>query len=577
MRLLFLITISFFVLSCAGKTGIRKVQLPEDRRINRTQYEAFGEQYAIATQGSAATLAAKSIFDLGGNIFDAAVSASFVISVERPQSTGIGGGGFMVLHHAKENKTYAIDFREKAPLKAFETMYQDKNADVIQDISSKGILSVGVPGTVAGIIEIHKKFGTLPLSIIVAPAITLAENGFKVYPHLEKSIAYRSDMFEKDPYAASIFFNSDHTPKKTGDVLVQKDLAKTLREIANQGRDGFYNSWVTDKILAKSKKEGGLLTKQDFDQYDVRYREPIKDDFNDYKIVSMPTPSSGGVHILEILNILDPFNLKKMGMDSSQAIHLTSSAMQQAFSDRAKYMGDGDFVSVPSDELISDAYADKVRATISLDRAKKSDEVGSFIEIPHESNETTHFSIMDSQGNVVSTTQTINYWLGSGVVVDGTGIVLNNEMDDFSSKPGHPNIFGAIGGIPNAIEAEKRPLSSMSPTIVFDKEGTPMMAVGAPGGAKIISCVLHTLLNYLEYDLPLYESVNQLRYHHQWYPDEIRVEPPAFSKEVAAGLEQLGYTLTEKNIGCKVQAVTKEGRKLHSVSDIRGEGRSYAE
>jgi gamma-glutamyltranspeptidase/glutathione hydrolase len=375
----------------------------------------------------------------------------------------------------------------------------------------------------------------------------------------------------------AFFFNEDGQPKKTGDWLVQKDLAKTLREIAKNGRNGFYNSWVTEKIIAKVKSRNGLLTQKDFNAYNVRYREPVQDDFNGYQVASMPTPSSGGVHILEILNILDPFELKKMGVNSSKAVHLTSAAMQQAFSDRAKYMGDSDFVAVPTQDLVSDAYADEVRKTIALDRAKKSEEVSVFIETPYESNETTHFSIMDGEGNVISTTQTINYWLGSGVVVDGTGIVLNNEMDDFTAKPGQPNGFGAIGGVPNAIEPEKRPLSSMSPTIVFDTQGQPVMTVGAPGGTKIISCVLHTLLNYFEYDMPLYEAVNQMRYHHQWYPDEIRVEAPSFEGNTLTELENLGYTVNEKSLGCKVQAVTKEKNMLHAVSDTRGEGRSYAQ
>lgn len=540
----------------------------------RAKHEAVSKEFVIATQGKFSTQAASEMFRLGGNIIDAAVAASFAISVERPQSTGLGGGGFMLIHLAKPNKTLAVDFREQAPLKAHEKMYLDKKGNVIPKLSIDGPLSVGVPGLVAGLLEIHKKYGKLKRHQILRPAIELAENGFHIYPHLAKAIAHRKEVLQKFEGSRKLFFKETGEPYGEGDLLTQKDLAKTLKTISQKGKNGFYRGWVADAIVREQKKYGGLIQHQDLRQYRVKYRKPVYGDYKGYQIISMPPPSSGGVHVIQILNILESDNLKALGPYSPGAIHLTASAMQMAFADRAKFLGDPDFISVPARGLTSDPYAQSLRKQIQSKVARSSSGVYAGKPFPYESNETTHFSIIDKNGNMVASTQTINYWLGSGVVVSGTGIVLNDEMDDFSAKPGATNLFGVTSGKANAIQPKKRPLSSMSPTLVM-KDGKPVLALGSPSGTRIITCVTLTILNYLEYKLPLYESVAAVRYHHQWIPDEIRMDAPFLEKSTRRALRKMGYQLSKKPYGCKVQAVAKEGEILRGVSDPRGQGMSF--
>lgn len=569
------------VSSCVHKAPIQTVKI--DSSYNRAQYEALGQKFAISTQGAAATSAAKKIFDEGGNIFDAAVAASFVISVERPQSTGLGGGGFMLLYSAKEKKTYAIDFREKAPLKAVEKMFQDENGNLIPNKSTTGIFAVGVPALVAGLTSIHQKFGKLPWDKVVQPAIDLAENGFNVYPHMAEALKSEAENLSKSPAAKSIFFNADGTIKKLGDSLVQEDLGKTLREIQTKGYDGFYNGWVKYAILTENNKHKGLLSDADFQQELVTYREPVKGTFQNFHVVSMPPPSSGGVHVIEILQILDSLDIAKFGPQHPRTIHYVSSAMQIAFSDRYKYMGDPDFNEIPFGKLLSLKYANenqlrlkKTTKAVPSSHYVDPSELNPTIQ-PKESTETTHFSMMDGEGNVVSTTQTINGWFGSKIMVAGTGVFLNNEMDDFTSKVGDINYQGLMGGKKNTIAPKKRPLSSMSPTIVFDWQNRPVLALGSPDGSRIISCVAEVILNYIEFKMPLFEAVTALRYHHQWYPDEIRVENPGFSEKLSKDIQAMGHKINQKNYSCKVETVAREGKKLHAVSDIRGEGMSLAE
>jgi gamma-glutamyltranspeptidase / glutathione hydrolase len=573
-----LVTVAF-VLSCAHQPKPNSTQtspaaqFPERRK---ELYDSTGTKFMIASQGEATTLAARKMFALGGNVIDAAAAASFTIAVERPQSTGIAGGGFMVVHLPASKATVAFDFRERAPAKAFEKMYQDEKGEVVSGRSTDGALAVGVPGMVAGVLEIHKKYGKLPLKTVLAPAIELAENGFAVYPHLATALAAKQEVLWKSEAARSIFFHAEKKPLALGDQLKQVDLAKTLRTIADKGRAGFYSGWVGQAIVAEEKKLKGLLTLKDLASYQVKTRKPVRDDFGRYEIVSMPPPSSGGVHVIEILNVLEGLPLEKTGPYSSESVHSTASAMQFAYSDRAKYMGDPDFVSVPLKTLTSDAYAKNLQGTIDPKKAKKYTEVQAPDAKKFESKETTHFTIADSDGNVVTSTQTINGWFGSGVVVSGTGMVLNNEMDDFSAKPGVANKFGLVGGKENAIAPGKRPLSSMSPTIVL-KDGKPVLALGSPSGSQIITCVALTALNYLTYKMPLYESVTALRYHHQWTPDQLIVEAPGFSPELTEQLRGMGYDVVNSDIGCKIQAVAFEDGKLHGVSDPRGEGLAVGE
>ncbi|MBV2169097.1 MAG: gamma-glutamyltransferase [Bdellovibrio sp.] len=568
-----LLVLSFFVTSCQTTSSRYGVIHTANERSDHASAEAVGTQYVVSTQGRFATKAAEKMFSLGGNIIDATVAASFAVSVERPQSTGLGGGGFMLYHEAQSGKTYAIDFRERAPLAATKNMYVGKDGVASPQRSQNGALAVAVPGLVAGLLEVHKKFGRLPLEKVLQPAIELAETGFPIYEEFHRALDFRASELKKDPAAKSIFLNAQGQVPPIGTLLVQKDLAKTLRLIAQKGKDGFYSGSVGNSLVRYSQSNGGLLTHKDLKTYEVKWREPLLGQFHGYQVYSMPPPSSGGVHVIQFLNFLENDHLLQEGILSKKSIHLAASALQSSFADRATYLGDPDFVSVPVKGLISPEYIHARRNEVSLQRARKAGEVKAGNPLPYESTETTHLSLMDAQGNAVSTTQTINGWMGAAVVAPGTGVVLNNEMDDFSAQEGSANLFGAIGGKANAIAPKKTPLSSMSPTLLL-KEGKPIMAVGAPGGTRIISCVAQTILNYVEFKMPLYDAVASVRYHHQWQPDVLYIDPPGPRPEVLQELKALGYDVRLEPIPCNVMAVTREGSTLHGVADPRDIGTS---
>jgi gamma-glutamyltranspeptidase/glutathione hydrolase len=449
---------------------------------------------------------------------------------------------------------------------------------VVPKISVDGILAVAVPGLVAGLVDIHRRFGKLPLSEVMQPAIDLAEKGFSVYPSLQEAMVQRQSVLKKFSASKSVFLKLNGEPYKLGEILIQRDLAKTLRLIAKEGKRAFYNGELTEKILDTSKKLHGLLAQFDFDHYEMKTRQPVEGMINGLKIVSMPPPSSGGTHLIEILNILENDSLKNLGFQSAEGIHLIASAMQRAFADRAEYMGDPDFVDVPTNSLISKKYAKLQRSKIGEKIHTPSAEVKPGELTKAEAKSTSHFSIIDDEGNAVSSTQTINGLFGSGVIVAGTGIVLNNEMDDFSAKPGSSNIFGAVGGDKNAIAPLKTPLSSMSPTIVF-KNDLPIMSLGARGGTRIINCVAQVFLNYFEYKLPLYESVAAVRFHHQWLPDVLDIDAPGLNSESLKKLNLMGYKLNVEDnaVFCKVIAVAREKNILHGVADPRDIGTSLGD
>lgn len=557
-----------FLTSCSS---VRTVPLIEGKK--KSTYESFGKEYMISSQGGSSTIAGTKMFEQGGNIVDAAVAVSFAISVERPQSTGLGGGGFLLFYRPGMKTPVAFDFREKAPLKAHSKMYLDQAGNEIPRMSLDGIFSVGVPGLVAGLLDLHKKYGKLPLQKVMAPAIELAEKGFIVYPELAKALQHRSNVLKRYPGSKEIFFKNNSI-LKMGDHLVQKDLGKTLRSIANEGKKVFYKGWIAKAIVKESWRLGGLLSLRDFKKYNVKKRVPVMGTYKGKKVYSMNPPSSGGVHVIQILNTVEKEDLGHFGVHHPYTVHKTSAAMQQAFADRARYLGDMDFVKVPIKKLTSKKYAQGISKNIPKEKALKKEDVkaGTFKNWK-ESDHTTHFSIMTKDGSAIVSTQTINGWFGSGVVAPGTGIVLNNEMDDFSTKVGSVNLFGAIGGQNNLVQPEKRPLSSMSPTLVFD-DGRPVLALGTPSGTRILTCVAQTILNYFEHKLPLYESVAAVRYHHQWFPDEIRTDAKGLPFDTKKSLEEMGYKLTEKNLGCRIQAIAWERNKLHGVSDPRGEGMS---
>jgi gamma-glutamyltranspeptidase/glutathione hydrolase len=573
-KIILLLVASSFFIQCQHAPPLPVRIHSAKERPDHANAESFGQLYAVSTQGRFASLAAQEILDQGGNLIDAAVAASFTISVERPHSTGIGGGGFFLYHEAKTKKVYAIDFRERAPLKATRDMYvHDGKGDT--HLSQDGATAAAVPGLVAGLLEIHARFGKMELAKVMAPAIRLADEGFPVYAELANALSSRTPVLKEDPSAAKIFLDAKKESLKTGDLLVQKDLAQTLRGIAAHGRAGFYAGKVASQFVKYSKYHHGLLTQKDLDQYQVKWREPLQGSFEGYTLYSMPPPSSGGVHVIQFLEFLEKDHLREKGFLSAESIHLAAASLQSAFADRAQYLGDPDFVKVPVKGLLSPAYVAARRADVSLTKARKADEVRAGNPMPYESSDTTHLSLMDREGNTVSTTQTINGWMGAGVVVPGTGVLLNNEMDDFSVQPGVPNMFGALGGDANAIAPTKTPLSSMSPTILM-KDGQPRMAVGAPGGTRIISCTAQTILNYVEFGLPLYESVASIRYHHQWKPDVLAIDPPGPAPEVLIRLREMGYQVEIKPVGCNVMAVTREGDQLHGVADPRDIGTSVA-
>lgn len=552
----------------------------------KKDHELVTKDVSIVTQGVFATRAAHKIFNKGGNIVDAATAASFVLAVERPQSTGLGGGGFALYHDVKRNKDFplTVDFREKAPIKSHEKMFLDDKGKVIARMSLDGIFSSGVPGMVAGITELHKNHGSLPLSVVMKDAIELATKGFKVYPELAHAISKRENIIKRYSATCKIFCKKNGEVLKEGDLLVQKDLAKTLRTISRKGRRGFYSGWVAKSLVDEHRRLNGLMTYNDLNKYNVVYRDPIRGNYHGHEVFSMSPPSSGGVHIVEILNILKNDELKKYGVHHPKTVHLRASAMQAAFADRANYLGDSDYTYVPVKGLTSKKYARDVRYSIPENKAlngmwsnmmndpfKYDAKNDSELVNKYESEETTHFTIADGHGNVFVSTQTLNGYMGSGIVVPGTGILLNNEMDDFATKPGANNLFGAVGGEKNLVAPEKRPLSSMSPTLVL-KEGKPVLALGTPAGTKILTCVVQTLMNYIDHELPLYQAITATRIHHQWKPNILYIEESRLPKKTIKTLKRMGHELRFKKSGCRVQAIAFEKGKLHGVSDPRGRG-----
>lgn len=583
-KYILLVVISFFLVQCQSPSKIKgqkisgqlsPVILAATANLDRKSAEASGEKYAIATQGIFATKAAKEIFSKGGNAIDAAIAASFTLAVERPHSTGIGGGGFMLFREGKTKKIFAIDFRERAPLKSFENMFIGADGKVVPNLSIDGVLASAVPGLVAGLLEIHQKFGHLSRKSILKPAIDLATNGFAIYPSLAKALLQKEEILSHDPAASKIFLDAKLKAFPEGHILIQKDLAHTLERIAKLGRAGFYQGKVAKEYIALFKKEKGLLGLSDLTSYQVKWRTPLKGDYKGFEIYSMPPPSSGGIHVIQFLNMLEKDSLHDLGIFSTRSIHLAASSLQSAFADRAHYLGDPDFTKIPVATLISKEYAQMRRNEFPKNSARKSSVVSAGDVSIFEHTETTHLSIMDNAGNAVATTQTINGYMGASIVVPHTGIVLNNEMDDFTAQVGASNLFGAIGGKANSIMPRKTPLSSMTPTIIV-KDGSPVLSLGAPGGTRIISCVAQTILNYLEFRIPLYESVAAIRYHHQWLPDVLDIDPPGPTKEVITDLLSMGYNLEIRPVPCNVMAVSKQENIFHAVADQRDIGTSTA-
>lgn len=507
----------------------------------------------VVTSHTLATEEALAVLEQGGNAIDAAVTAAFALAVTQPRSGNIGGGGFMLISSESSGEVVAIDYREKAPAAATRDMYLDEEGKVNKNLSRYSYLSVGVPGTVAGLVLALEKFGTISLQEAIAPAIKLAEDGFIVTPRFSKGIQSRAKYLKKWESSRKVFFKADGSSYEPGDRFIQKDLAATLRRISQSGTQGFYEGKTADLIVAAMEEHGGLITQEDLKNYRPVIRQPVQGSYRGYDIYSMTSPSSGGAHIVQILNILEGYPLADLGHNSAQTIHLMAEAMKRAYADRSKYLGDTDFVEVPMKGLTSKKYAEELRQSISPKKASNSQEILPGNPLPHESNETTHFSIVDGLGNAVSNTYTINFSYGSRIVVEGAGFLLNNEMDDFSAKPGVPNAYGLLGGEANKIEPNKRMLSSMSPTIV-KKDGKNFLVTGSPGGSRIITTTLQVILNVIDHGLNVQAAVNAPRIHHQWLPDEVRIEQ-GISPDTIKLLEAMGHQVEQKRAMGAIQSI----------------------
>ncbi len=556
-KTMLLCTLSILMLHCTTSDNIRH----KNRGVTTKKAMVVSAREEASKIGS-------SILKKGGNAFDAMVATELALAVAYPYAGNIGGGGFMVYRN-NIGAIGALDYREKAPLAASKDMYLDENKAVIKGKSTLGAMAVGVPGTVAGVFEVHRKFGTLSMKEILTPVIALAKRGVVVTKKQEKRIAKFQASFlkaNKNP----ILFNKAW---KENDTIKYGALAATLSRIQKNGRDEFYKGATAARLVKFIQENGGIITLEDLEKYQPKWRDPITFTYDDLKIISMSPPSSGGICLAQIMNAIEPFNLKEFGHNTTKSIQVITEAERRAYADRSFFLGDPDFVSIPQKELISKAYSQKRMKNFSFKKATLSSEVAhGNIEII-ESDETTHYAIVDAFGNAVSVTTTINGGYGSKLYSSELGFFLNNEMDDFSSKPGVPNMFGLLGAKANEIAPEKRMLSSMTPTIV-EKNGKLFMVVGTPGGSTIITSVLQTILNVHEFEMSMQDAVNAARFHHQWMPDVIKMEPNSFSDTVKSELKQLHYQLDESNaivIGKVAAILVLENGELEGGADKRGD------
>jgi gamma-glutamyltranspeptidase/glutathione hydrolase len=496
----------------------------------------------VSSQESLASGVGASILAAGGNAIDAAVATAYALAVTLPQAGNLGGGGFLVFWNQPERRAYALNFREMAPRRAHQDLFLNTDGSVNRKLATRSLLSTGVPGTVAGLITAQERFGALSRSQVMAPAIRLAEQGFPVYPVLADSLKRAAPLLQADPSAKAIYYKSDGEPFAAGEILRQPLLAATLRRIAQQGRAGFYQGPLAQQLETLMRHGGGLIDRQDLAAYTAPWVEPVQGNFRGLKVLSMPPPSSGGVTLIQMLNLLEPFDLAGMGLNSAESIHTLVEAMNLAYRDRNSELGDPDQVEVPVQMLTSKAYANSLRSLIRPQRHTPSADLGGTAPLPANSTNTTHLSVADQQGSLVALTTTLNFAYGNGVAIPGTGVLLNNEMDDFTSKPGVPNAYGLVQGEKNAIAPGRRPLSSMTPTVVLNANGGPWLATGTPGGSRIITTVLQVLLNRMVHGLNLATSVLSPRIHSQLWPDRVQIEQ-GISPDTINLLEQWGHAI----------------------------------
>ena len=536
-------------------------------------HPVMGKKGMVASHNALSSEIAAEILANGGNAIDAGAALGFALAVTLPRAGNIGGGGFMLIHVAALDKTIAIDFRETAPAAASENMYFDENGNVESDASFRfSHKSSAVPGSVAGLAHIVENYGTMTLAEVLEPAIRLARDGIVVTYDLAEDLA-RSQRLKNNPASLKKFYKPDGSNYEVGELFKQPDLAWTLSEIAGHGVDAFYKGSVAEKIVADMEAHNGLITMEDLANYRVVEREPVRGNYRGYDIAAMPAPSSGGTHVIQMLNILENFPLAEMGPESADALHITAEAMKFAYADRSKYLGDPDFVEIPTAAMINKDYARDLAAKISMDRAIPSAEIAPGNLAMYESDETTHYSVMDSEGNMVGNTYTLMFSFGSGVVIEGTGILMNNNMGNFTLRPDIPDAFGLMGSENNTIRPDRRPVSSMSPVFV-SRDGKPFFITGTPGGSKIISANMQMVLNVLEYGMNIADAAVAPRIHHQWIPDVLEIEsgisPDTVSLLIERG-QNINFSQRSAGMGSMQSVMWKDGL-FYGYSDPRRPG-----
>ncbi len=517
-----------------------------------------------------ASSAGKQILEQGGNAVDAAVAVQFALAVTLPRAGNLGGGGFMMIR-LSDGTTKALDFREIAPLRATADMYI-RDGEFQPELSQQGILASGVPGAVDGMITAHKRYGRLPLDVVLRPALELAKNGYYLSYSQAEDMNNHASRFAKYEGSSKYFLKANKEPFQEGELFVQKDLAMVIEQIIEFGREGFYSGPVADAIVNEMKSQNGIISHKDLQNYHSKWRDPIKVKFHEYELAIMPPPSSGSIAVAQILSMIEDYDLKAMGHNSADYVHLLAEAMRRAFADRSFYLGDPDFWEIPQGELISKAYNSSRMESFSMDKVTPSSSLKHGETKGYkEPDQTTHFSVIDKDGNAVGVTTTLNGSFGSHVAVTGAGFLLNNEMDDFSAQPGVPNMFGLIGGEANAIEKGKRMLSSMTPTIV-SKNGKPSMILGAAGGPRIITATLQTFLNMGVFGMNAQQAVSAPRIHHQWFPDRLFFDPYGLSPDTQRLLRDKGHELSQQSVArAHIIFIDEDGTKSSGV-DSRGDG-----